>query len=228
MYDTSGSYSVCYAAPADDNLARRLTWLQGELADRRGSCKLSRLREERGALRSVTLGQTLTTEEAYAWFGSFLGLFPPFALFARILGHALREESQQRSLNSDGALYWALLFLVMNAVCCLVGRKFGAFLGRKFGDPRAWRWPIYLFSSLMMAVAWGVVTGAAGGAVGFLIGAVVGVCCAVPVALAAFPVFAVLHRALSRDGMIEERQLWPLAFGVPLTIAALILSRGLS
>jgi hypothetical protein len=76
----------------------------------------------------------------------------------------------------------------------------------------------------MMAVAWGVVTGAAGGAVGFVVGAVFGVMCALPVALAAFPVFALLHRALSRDGMIEERRLWPLAWGVPLIVTATILS----
>jgi hypothetical protein len=48
--------------------------------------------------------------------------------------------------------------------------------------------------------------------------------CAVPVAAAAFPVFALLHRAHTRDGMIEEGRLWPLAFGVPLTATALILS----
>ena len=98
---------------------------------------------------------------------------------------------------------------------------------RMLNDPRARSWPVFIFLTLLIAVAWGVVTGAAGGAVGFIIGAVVGVICAVPVALAAFPVFAVLQRLLSHGGMIEEQDLWPLAFGVPLTIAALILSPGL-
>jgi hypothetical protein len=83
---------------------------------------------------------------------------------------------------------------------------------------------MHLFSSLIMGVAWAVVTGAAGGAVGFGFGAIFGVICAVPVALGAFPVFAMLHRSVSRDGMIEEHQLWPLAFGIPMIIAALILS----
>ena len=202
--------------------------MKGELARDEVACKPARVKEEWRALRSVTLGPSLTTGEAYAWFGSFLGLFPPFAIFARIIGLALSEEAQRRLPTDNALLYLGLLFLVMNAICCLVGRKFGALLGRKFGDPRAWRWPIFVFSSLMMAVAWGIVTGAAGGAVGFLIGAVVGIFYAVPVALAAFPVFAVLHRALSRDGMIEERQLWPLAFGVPLIITALILGLRLS
>ena len=100
-------------------------------------------------------------------------------------------------------------------------------MGRWIGDPRAWAWHKYVLSTLLMAVAWAVVTGAAGGAVGFIVGAFFGVVCAIPIALAAFPAFAVLHRLLSHGGMIEEQELWPLAFGVPLTIAALILSPAL-
>ena len=171
-------------------------------------------------MRAVALGGALPTSEAYAWLGTFLGLFPPCAIFARILGAAYREDAPL----SDGFLLWGLLFLSMNAVCCYVGRSTGRAVGRRLGDPRAFSLPLVLLFSLMMAVVWGVATGAAGGAVGFLVGAVFGVACAVPVALAAFPVFALLHRALSRDGMIEERRLWPLAWCIPLVITALILS----
>ena len=81
-----------------------------------------------------------------------------------------------------------------------------------------------LFASLMLATLWAVATGAAGGAVCFGFGALFGPFFALPVALAAFPVFATLHRLLSRGGMIEARSLWPLAYGVPGVIAAGILS----
>ena len=221
MYDTNGSISVCYAAPPNNDTVERLGWLRAEIARYEARRKPWRLSQEE---RALAISNPLTTEEAFAWFGTLLGLFPPFALFARILGHAFHEGASGNLPTADGALYWALLFLAMNAVCCLVGRKFGALLGRRAGDPRAWSWPYYVFSSLVMAVAWAIVTGAAGGAVALIIGAVFGVVCAVPVALAAFPVFAVLHRLLSHGGMIEKHDLWPLAFGVPLTIAALILS----
>lgn len=216
MYDTSGSHSVCYATTPDNNLDGRLSWLKGEIArdERRGMS--FRAAQDEPAL--APLGIALSTEAAYAWFGTFLGLFPPFAIFCRILTNGLR---------GDAALGWGLLFLGMNAVCCLVGRKTGAYFGRKVGDPRAWSWFVLIFCSMLMGTAWGVVTGAAGGAVGFGFGAFPGVICAVPIALAAFPVFATLHRAVSRDGMIEERQLWPLAFGIPFIIAALILSPGI-
>lgn len=166
----------------------------------------------------------LGTEEAYRWFGTFLGLLPPFALFARILGGVFGDRVSGGLPAADGALLWVLLFLLMNVFCCLVGRKFGAFLGRRAGDPRSRSLPGLMFVSLLDGLFWGVVTGAAGGATAFLVGAVAGVFVAVPVALAAFPVFALLHRLLSHGGMIEGRQVWPLALGVPLTIAAMILS----
>jgi hypothetical protein len=193
-----------------------MSWLRAEIE--RDEARLrnpTRVEEEE---RALSLLQPLTTEEAYAWFGTFLGLFPPFAIFCRLL---------RLGNTSDGAVFWMLLLLVMNAVCCLVGRKFGAYLGRRAGDPRGWSWPTFLSSSLFMGIAWGIVTGATGGAVGFGFGAFFGVACAVPVALVAFPVFMLLHRLLSHGGMIEERQLWPLAFGVPVCIAALILSQGI-
>ena len=157
-----------------------------------------------------------TTEEAYRRFGMFLGLLPPLALFSRSL----------LSLSGDGEMraVAAGVCVLMNLICCLVGRKFGGFLGRRWGDPRAHGLPALLAAPFLMALLWGVATGAAGGSVVVFFGAVLGVLFAVPVALAAFPVFAFLHRLLSHGGMIEERQLLPLAFCVPLTAAAFILS----
>ena len=159
--------------------------------------------------------QPLSAEETYRWFGMFLGLFPPAAIFSRFLLNATL---------GDNALIYVAFCLAMNAACCAVGRKFGGYLGRKAGDPRARPWFEFAFCPFFMALLWGIVTGGLGGAICFGVGAVFGALIAVPVACAAFPVFALLHRLLSHGGMIEERQVWPLAFGVPLTIAALILS----
>jgi hypothetical protein len=224
MYDTGGSYSVCQLGFADDNVARRLSWLRFELAPETERRRRALEVEER---RALSMLRPLSTEEAYRWFGTFLGLLPPFALFARILAGVIGDRTWGKLPTADGVLFWGFLFLMMNVFCCLVGRKFGGFLGRKAGDPRAHGAPGTLLVSLLYGLFWGVVTGAAGGAVGFLVGAVVGVFVAVPVALAAFPVFALFHRHISHGGMIERRQLWPLAFGIPLNIAALILSPGI-
>ncbi|HEX6183294.1 MAG TPA: hypothetical protein VFZ44_05235, partial [Pyrinomonadaceae bacterium] len=179
MYDTGGSYSVCQLAAPDDNIARRLNWLSFELSPDTERRRLVYEREER---RTLSMLRPLSTEEAYRWFGTFLGLFPPFALFTRILGDAAGEWVAGGFPMKDGALLGLLLFLVMNAVCCIVGRKLGGFLGSRFGDPRARTLPAMLLVSALMALFWGLVTGAAGGAVAFIIGGVVGVFVAVPVA----------------------------------------------
>jgi uncharacterized membrane protein YedE/YeeE len=111
----------------------------------------------------------------------------------------------------------------MNLVCCLVGRVLGAGLGRRVDALERRSWPVMLLASLALGLLWGLGTGAAGGAVAFVVGAVFGAACAVPVGMPAFVVFTTLHRLLARGGMIEERHLWPLAFGTTCTIAALIL-----
>ena len=162
----------------------------------------------------LSMRRPLTTEQAYRLFGTFLGLLPPFALFLRFFA----------STSGDEALWVVALCAGMNAVCCLVGRWFGGYLGRWAGDPRARSRAGFALVIFLMAVSWSVVTGGLGGLLFFGIGAIFGVFFATPVALAAFPVFAILHRLITRGGMIDERHTWPLAFGIPLTIAAVISS----
>jgi hypothetical protein len=112
----------------------------------------------------------------------------------------------------------------MNVICCVVGRALGGRLGGNIGDQRERAWGMTVLTALMLGLVWALGTGAAGGVIVVGIGAVFGAFCALPVALLGFPVFMLLHRLLSRGGMIEERHLWPLAFGVPSVLAAVILS----
>jgi len=196
----------------------RVNWLKGELA-RADETALKAARgddEARCIALAPALAPALTPAEAYKWFGAFLGLFPPAAIFWRAF------------LSSSGAedklLFPVLLCVGMNAVCCVVGRKVGAGVGRLLGDPRDHSRAGLVMKSMLLAVAWAVATGGAGGAVFFGFGAIFGAVFALPVALVAFPAFAVLHRLHARGGMIEGRSLWPLAFGVPGVAAALILS----
>jgi hypothetical protein len=219
MYDTSGTHSVCYAAPPDNDVAVRIAWLKGEVARAENHAAAARAAVEWE--RAVSMEKPMSTEDAYAWFGTFLGLFPPFAIFVRIFGGGSNWGG-----IPPAAFLWLALLLAMNAACCVAGRKFGRLFGRGFGDPRARSWLGNLLFSAMIGGAWGAGTGALGGALFFLIGGIFGIVCAIPVALATFPIFAALHRAQSHGGMIEEGDLWPLAMGIPLTAAALILSVG--
>lgn len=190
-----------------------MSWLGYELSP---DVQRRRVALEKEECRTLSMLRPRTAEETYRWFGTFLGLLPPLALFGRVLWNS--------NLNSETQAWWVLFCVLMNLVCCLVGRRFGAILGGWAGDPRARTRTGFAFVIFVMAVAWSAVTGGLGGAVCFGIGAIFGILCAAPVALMAFPVFAILHRLLSHGGMIEARHLWPLACGIPLTIAALILS----
>ena len=213
MYDTGGSYSVCRPATQDVHIAQRLSWFEQELDPEVQRRRLVREGEER---RALAMQRPLTTEQAYRWFGTFLGLIPPLALFSRFI--------ETSGVYSDAKPVVALC-VGMNVVCCLVGRWFGGYLGRWAGDPRARSRAGFAMAVFVMIVAWSVVTGGLGGLLCFGFGALFGVFFATPVALAAFPVFAILHRLISRGGMIEARHTWPLAFGIPLTIAAMIMGQ---
>lgn len=210
MYDTGGSYSVCRPTTQDVHITQRLSWLGQELDPK---VQHRRLMWEKEQNRALSMQRPVTTEQAYRLFFTFLGLIPPFALYNRFVTGAEPDYFP-----------WVWLFVAMNVTCCLVGRWFGGYIGRWAGNPRqrsrAW---LALFI-IGMALFWSVVTGGLGGALFFLIGALFGPFFAAPVALAGFPVFAILHRLISRGGMIEARHAWPLAFGIPLTIAAFIMS----
>lgn len=188
-----------------------MSWLRQELDP---GVQRQRLIREKEESRALSMQRPLTTEQAYRWFGTFLGLLPPFALFERFL----TETGVYKGFRP------AAFCVAMNVVCCLVGRWFGGYLGRWAGDPRRRSRVGFAFVVLVMALGWSAVTGGLGGALFFGIGAIFGAFIAAPVALAAFPVFAILHRLISRGGMIEARHTWPLAFGIPLTIAAMISS----
>jgi hypothetical protein len=156
----------------------------------------------------------VAAREAFARFGLFLGLLPPAAIFGRAL------------MSADDAevfLLIAAFSVAMNAVCCLVGRVTARSLagGALKIERRPW-WQM-LFLPALLGMAWGLVTGSTGGVIVFGFGAFAGAVCAVPVGVVAFTAFMLLHRLLARGGMIEARQLWPLALGIPSVIAAAIL-----
>jgi hypothetical protein len=211
MYDTGGSYSVCQPTTQDFHLAQRLSWLGQEIDP---AVQRRRLAWEKEQERALSMQRPLTTEQAYRLFGTFLGLLPPLAIFERAVMSGRGKEE-----------FWlAALCVGMNVVCCLVGRWCGGQLVRWLHLPHPRGRVEFAFLVFLMAAAWSAVTGGLGGALFFGIGAFFGPFVAAPVAFVGFPAFAILHRLISRGGMIEARHAWPLAFGIPLTIAAVIMS----
>jgi hypothetical protein len=161
----------------------------------------------------------VSMEQAYRVLGYLLGLFPPAAIFFRIFHYGI--TTPPRIEFSLGLFFFCL---IMNLICCFVGGPMGRFVGRALfnKDPNSWN--RRALRSLAYALIWALVTGATGGAIFFGVGAYFGFACAVPVALLAFPLFTLVHATVLKDGMIESGQLWPIASGVSLLVATMILS----
>jgi hypothetical protein len=204
-------YAPPDATSPDHALSARLIWLinANEAAERRARLR-RRPREEEEALM---MRRPLTNERAFARFGFLLGALSPAAIFCRIM-IALGDK-----------MIWMLLFFVpMLLICAFLGRRMGARAGSGFDESERGSWWRTIFDALEDAFVWAAVTGTAGGVLVFGVGALLGFVCALPVALVAFLLFAPLHRLLARGGMIDARHFYPLAWGINLTIAALILS----
>lgn len=156
----------------------------------------------------------LPARKAYALFGLMLGAFPPATIFCRMFQYGWTKN--------DGLLFG--LCLLMNIVCAVVGYAMGCALGDSMHQLTRTSWNKMLLLSPLVGALWGAVAGGAGGLLFFGFGAIGGILCAVPVGMAAFLLFAPLHRLLARGGMIDARHFWPLACGIALPIAALVLS----
>jgi hypothetical protein len=194
---------------ANESYDARLSWLLKENEREANRLRLFRNFQEEEEL--LLMRRPIPTQKAYALFGLLLGALPPLVIFWKIIGLVLM---------ASGLL---LLLLIMSAICCFVGKRMGALMGRWMENENSASWTCRFFASLLAGMGWGLVTGAAGGLPAFGIGAVYGAVCAVPVGTLAFPLFTLLHGPLARGGMIDARHFWPLACGIVMVISALIL-----
>lgn len=156
-----------------------------------------------------------SAQRAWALFGLMLGLFPPAAIFIKVFGYGLGFRGEST------LLFWVCL--LMNFTCAGVGYVMGSALGRSVETLERGTWTKMLILSPFVGAAWGAVTGGSGGLIFVGIGAIFGILFAVPIGALAFLMFAALHRPLARGGKIEARHLWPLASGITLVAAALVL-----
>jgi hypothetical protein len=191
----------------------RLIWLIRQNADEERRARI--FRRPREEEQMLLLHRPIPTQRAYALFGMLLGTIPPAAIFYRLFASGFEASEAALTL---------LTCLPMLIACCLMGKHMGARLGQTIDDIERESWNAMIIQSLKAGFVWAAATGATGGVLYFLIGALFGVICALPVGLLGFTLFTLLHRVVARGGMIDARHFWPLASGVVLIIAALILS----
>jgi hypothetical protein len=202
------------AGPMSISDSSRLQWLLAANALARHETELYRPGEKDEMLM---MSRAVPVEEAFGLFGLLLGTLPPAAIFYKFFGHPIHNDFW-------GSGHWLLLLLGMNITCAFVGRKMGAALGKLVADSELYSWTYMLVAAGAVGVLWGMATGSAGGALFFLIGAPVGGICAAAVGFCTFPVFASIHRAVSRGGMIEARHLWPATVGIAAVMSSIILN----
>ena len=209
--DLRKGHAAGFARPGVHDELSRLLDLNAREAARR-----QLFRGPRDEERMLLMRRPVSTERAYALLGLMLGLFPPAAILVRIFRYAF---------PFTGHVNRGLLLLAVAAIltCAAVGGLMGRKLGRGFDEVERAPWNEMLMAAFADGVWWAVVTGGMGGGVFFFIGAPIGVACALPVGALGFALFTLLHRPLTHGGMIEASHLWPLACGVALSIAALIL-----
>lgn len=155
----------------------------------------------------------MSPAKAYGIFGAMLGTFPPAAIFAQIFERPLG--------NGDAGLIALCVF--MNLVCASVGYGMGKVTGKMMIELEKGSISKMIFLAPLVGSLWALVTGFSGAAIFFVIGGFFGAMIALPVGLAAFPVFAIFHRLMKRGAKIELKHLLPIAFGITAVIAALIL-----
>jgi hypothetical protein len=168
----------------------------------------------------LLMRHSISTQKAYAFLGLLLGALPPAAIFIRLFGYGLGGV-----LNEIPPAGGALLFLcaVMNVVCCLAGYAMGSALGQRSFEIERSSWSRNFLLMPLLGAGWGAVTGVAGGFFFFGVGAFYGWALAIPVGSLGFLMFAIVHRAFERGGMIETRHFLAIACGVSAIISAVIL-----
>lgn len=213
MYYTAGNTVVRrHAQAVDPELAARLNWLAAAHEREREAELCARIASVEHL--AWPFADAVSARDAFARFGARLALFPPAAIFLRLLWE----------VSDASALYWLLpLAGLMNLVCYEVGRAAAARFATAFERVEGSHFYLRLFLPGLLGMLWGMVTGAAGGAPFFGFGAFFGAVAAALVGAFGFTLFSALHRMFSRGGMIEARHLRALALVVNALIVALIL-----
>jgi len=163
----------------------------------------------------ILMKNPISIENAFAYFGLLLGIFPPAAIFIRLFIDA-------RIFNSDE--FWILGFVfVVNLVSALVGFFSGKLIGKIIAEFEKTSWHRMILALPFVGVFWGVMAGGASGAIIFIVGAVVGALLGAVVGAFALPIFAVFHRLLKCGDKIDRKHFLPLAFGISFVVSAFFL-----
>lgn len=158
----------------------------------------------------------LSIEQAFAYFGILLGIFPPAALFLRFI-------LEKRGFFGSEDFWFIGIFAIVNLVSAIVGYFSGKLIGRIVRKTEQMSWIKMILLIPFIGILWGILAGGAGGAVFLIIGAIPGAILGAAVGSFALPIFTIFHRLLKKDEQIDRKHFLPLTFGITLVISAFLL-----
>ena len=207
----SFEFANCFGDDGNDTQTR----LNALLAlNRETTRENSVYRNENERFEASLIKNPLTIEKAYSYFGAMLGLFPPFAIFSKVLFD---------SPNRQPEVIVVLLMLLMNVTCVIAGYFSGKLIGKFIAKVEKMSWSKMMLILPFIGILWGILTGAAGGVFVFIIGALFGAIIAGMAGGVAIPTFTIFHRLIKKGDLIEEKHFFPIALGITCTITAFIL-----
>ena len=203
-----------FRANDDEIVLQRLACLVAANSEIELRKRIFRSDDERSEAEMMV--RPMESKEVFAWFGFLLGTLPPAVILFKLTW--LFEPG-------DAGIHPVILVLMVllnitTAVTGFFSGKVTAILVRKLEKSTPSR--IALLAPLT-GFAWGAACGFAGGIFMFIAGAYVGAVIGGFVGAVALPLFVLFHLLLKRGDLIDRRHFLPAAFGITLTICALVL-----
>jgi hypothetical protein len=156
----------------------------------------------------------IDTGKAFGYFGLIIGSLPVLAVIARAFPYALTgEETGIAILYISAALGTGLVGF------CIGWRLVPGAVSEMSEIPLPIRLPLWS----LLGLIWGAVSGAVGGVVIMIVGSFLGMIVGGIVGAVTVPIMLTLHSTVRVGEFVETKHFLPIAFGIALTVCALIL-----
>ena len=157
----------------------------------------------------------IDSKKAIGYFGILLGTLPPFALLLKVVG-------ETAPVGPSSSLFIALL-AVASVVTGLTGYASRKFVASAVESSSHFRLPNRIVALSVIGLAWGAASGAVGGLFLFVIGSIFAGIVGGVIGAVTLPLLIGLRSFVRHGDLVEMRHFLPIAFGITLTLCALIL-----
>jgi hypothetical protein len=211
---TANAVRECGSRYSGDRIVERriehLLRLNAESARQR-----SLFENEEQRRKALLMRWPIDSRHAFGYFGLIIGSLPVLAIAVRILasGGIGGREVGFAILYTSAAIGTGLIGLVLGQRYVPKAVKYAS----NFSLPnRVALW-------ILIGLAWGAISGASGGMVIFVIGSIFGAILGGLVGAVTVPIMLALHSSVNVGDTIEAKHFLPIAFGVTLSVCALVL-----